>query len=804
MLGRRHLFRLVGAASIAILAMTASRLIEPVRDVTAEQQTTSESFSTHRLVEFVEHYCLDCHNSADRVAELDLEQIAGQPIEDHADVWERVVRKLFVRQMPPAETALRPDDREYRSIELSLGNRLDRLAEQNPDPGRTSTFRRLTRTEYQNVIGDLLAVKIDAASLLPADPSSHGFDNITVGLLTPTLMDRYVSAAQGIARTAVGSAGHGPSGYTVRMPADRTQERHVEGLPLGTRGGTLIEYHFPRSGEYSISVRLTRDRNEEVEGLREPHEMVVLLDRQEVSRFRVQPPADPRDHTQVDKHLRGRVHVLAGPHQLGVTFVDKGISLAETLRQPYAAHFNMHRHPRRSPAVYQVSITGPYDDQGPGETPSRRRLFTSLPDRPEAELGAARQILTRLARHAYRRPVDESDIAGPLELFRQARDESGFEAGIELALSAILVSPHFLFRVEHDPPDVPAGTPYFVSDIELASRLSFFLWSSLPDETLLDLAERGELTRPDVLREQVRRMLRDDRSAALASNFASQWLHIRNLESFTPDLRRFPDFDDNLEEAFRRETESLVLHVLRKDESVVNLLRPKQSYLNERLAEHYRIPHIYGSRFRPVTLTADSCRGGLLRQGSVLSVTSYATRTSPVIRGKWILENLLGTPPPPPPANVPALEDNIVSAQLPVRERLAAHRAQQVCASCHNMIDPPGFALENYDAIGRWRVLEAEKPIDASAGLPDGSRFAGVDGLEKALLSHPDWFVTTLTEKLLTYALGRGVAPSDGPAVRKIVRQAAAEDYRLSSLIMAITESVPFRMRMTPMAVSRK
>jgi hypothetical protein len=418
----------------------------------------------------------------------------------------------------------------------------------------------------------------------------------------------------------------------------------------------------------------------------------------------------------------------------------------------------------------------------------------AVPGEGEEE-GCARRILSTLIRRAYRRPVTDADLQTPLAFYRKARAEGGFDAGIEAALSAILVNPQFLFRVERDPPGAASGTVYRLSDLELASRLSFFIWSSIPDDELLDLAARGALSQPGVLEAQTRRLLADPRAHSLVSNFASQWLHLRNLDSMTPDLRLFPDFDDNLRQAFRAETELMLESVLREDRSVLDLLQSDHTFLNERLAKHYGIPHVYGSHFRRVPLGADSVRGGLLRQGSVLTVTSYATRTSPVIRGKWVLENILGTPPPPPPGNVPALKDNTVSSTLSVRERLAEHRANAACASCHNLMDPIGFALENFDAVGRWRTVEEGKPIDATGGLPDGSTFTGVAGLEQALRDRPELFVGTLAEKLLTFALGRGVEHYDAPAIRKIVRDARANDYRLSSLVVGVATSTPFQMR---------
>jgi hypothetical protein len=741
----------------------------------------------------VEQYCSDCHGAEVQKGKLDLESLASDDVTQHPEIWEKVVRRLRARQMPPADKK-RPDESTYKSLLAAIETSLDSESARHPNPGRSETFRRLNRTEYQNAIRDLLALDIDAAALLPKDELGHGFDNVGVANLSPTLLDRYISAAQKISRLAVGTA-HQVGGDTIRIRADVTQEGHVEGLPPGTRGGTLISHTFPQNAEYEIQIRLARDRNEHVEGLSEPHDLDLLLDRQPVRSFTLAPPKRDKDHETADQHLKVRLPITAGPHKLGVTFVQKSSALIEIRRQPYQARFNMHRHPRQTPAVYQVSITGPYDAKGPGDTPSRRRIFIATPAKAADEESSARKILSSLMRRAYRRPVTPADLEKPMEFYRRARATETFDAGIEMALSAILVNPHFLFRVENDPPGVKAGSAYPINDLDLASRLSFFLWSSIPDDDLLAIAERGELHKPKMLEKQVRRMLADSRAENLARNFGEQWLHLRNLESITPDLRLFPDFDDNLRQALRAETELFFESILREDRSITDLLDADYTFLNERLAKHYGIPNVYGSHFRRVPLDRDSERGGLLRQGSVLTVTSYATRTSPVIRGKWILENLIGTPPPPPLPDVPALRDNTVSATASVRERLAEHRANAACASCHNMMDPVGFSLENFDAVGRWRTLEDGKPVDASGGLPDGSRFTGIEGLEKGLLNRPEVFAATLTEKLMTFALGRGVEYYDGPAIRKIVRDAQAADYHFSSIIVGIAKSTPFTMR---------
>ncbi|MCA9085151.1 MAG: DUF1592 domain-containing protein, partial [Planctomycetaceae bacterium] len=752
--------------------------------------------------DLIHTHCLHCHDDSVKEGGLSLEHMNVADIAAATDDWEKILRKLTQRVMPPPGTT-RPSEEEFAVVIDDLQRQLDTAAESNIRPGRTDAFRRLTRTEYSNAIRDLLGLSIDVERLLPPDEASHGFDNITVSNLSPTLLNRYIAAAQQLSQLAVGAPVRSPAGHTVRLRADLTQEDHVVGLPVGTRGGVLFEYNFPLNGVYEIQVRLMRDRNEHVEGLKTAHELEVLLDRERIGRFTLKPPRSNVEHANIDADLNVRLTVSAGPHDVGATFVQQTASLLESKRQPYDAHFNFYRHPRLSPAIYEVSITGPHEIHSSGRTLSRERIFGSASTSVAAEgnqqeADRAREIIRRLLRRAYRRSITDDDLQQPWEFYSTERSDGGsFEQGIQAALRAILVNPHFLFRVERDPPGLPPQTAYRTSSFELASRLSFFLWSSLPDDELLDLAESIDLSTTDDPPLQVYRMLRDERSQSLVTNFASQWLYLRNLDSMTPDLRTFPDFDDNLRQAFRQETELFFESILREDRSVLDLLHADYTFLNERLAKHYDIPHIYGSRFRRVDLRPEDRRGGLLRNGSILMATSYATRTSPVLRGKWILENLLGSPPPPPPENVPPLEDNTVAADLPVRQRLAAHRAHAACAGCHNLIDPVGLALENFDAVGRWRELESGLPVDASGGLPDGTDCVGVAELEQGMLHRPDVFVQTLVEKLLTYALGRGIEPSDAPAIRRIVRDAKADDYRFSSVIIGIVNSAPFRMRTT-------
>ncbi len=756
---------------------------------------------------FTSQYCAACHEGDTPAGNLELTTLDPNSVEDDTHTWEKIVKRLQTRQMPPID-AERPSEEEYRSALNIIERSLDAVAMAKPDPGRTDTFRRLTRTEYANAIRDLLGITIDANALLPKDQGSHGFDNITVGNLSPTLLNRYISAAQKISQQVVGASLKSPLAYTLRMKPDLTQEQHVPGLPVGTRGGTLIPYNFPVSGEYRIEVRLMRDRNEHLEGLKRTHQMEILLDRRQMDSFIVKPPKNETQHQTADGHLKTTISVSAGPHNLGVTFLKEPASLVETKRQPLDAHFNLHRHPRLSPAVYSVSITGPYSVERESEETVPHTKPDSFAAKPTEEPHeAAQRIFTALMRKAYRRPVAASDLERPMQFFQEAvavdsqspgnaASTKQFRQGIEAGLASILVNPNFLFRIQRDPADAAKRQSYRISDIDLASRLSFFLWSSLPDEELLLRAERKELHQPEVLEEQIRRMLNDDRSQALVSNFANQWLYLRNLDSITPEARLFPDFDQNLRDAFRMETELLFASIIQEDENVLKLLKSDHTFLNERLAKHYGIPHIYGSRFRRVDLPPDSNRGGLLRHGSILTVTSYATRTSPVIRGHWILKNILGAPPPPPPDDVPALKDNTVASNLSVRERLNQHRADPACASCHDLMDPVGFSLENFDAVGRWRDREAGKPVDSSGGLPDGRKFDGVEGLENGLLARPELFASTMTEKLLTFALGRGIDHSDAPAIRKIVRDAAKNDFRFSSLIIGIVNSTPFQMRM--------
>jgi mono/diheme cytochrome c family protein len=791
---------------------------QPEQAATPPAQASQASVPAEQAT--LNRYCAGCHNEKAKQGNFALSTLDVANVGPDAEKWELVVRKLRARSMPPAGRP-RPAESAYDGLVAHLETSLDRVAAANPDPGRTDTFRRLNRTEYQNAIRDLLALDVDVETLLPSDDSSHGFDNISVGGLSPMLLERYLSAAQKISRLAVGTPVRSAGAETIVLPPDLTQEDHFDGQSFGTRAGASVRYTFPADGEYQFELRLTRDRNELIEGLTEPHQMEVSVDGTRLQVFTLTPAPRGGQNDNVapqyvpeqaaDAHLNFKTRVTGGPHVVQVAFIKRPSALVETERQPYLASYNSDRTPRTQPALYSVSIAGPFNPSGIGDTPSRKRVFSCRPSKASDETGCARTIISALARRAYRRPPTNPEVDTLLGFYKQGRADGTFEHGVEMALRAMLTSPEFLFRIEGGPSSAKAtdvkpssakasegkAGAYRIDDLELASRLSFFIWSSIPDDQLLDAAVKGRLKDPAVLEQQVRRMLADDRAEALVNNFAAQWLYLRNLNSTLPDSRLFPDFDDNLRQAFRRETELLFESVMKENRSVLDLLRADYTFLNERLAKHYGIPNVYGSHFRRVELGPDSVRGGLLGQGSIMTVTSYANRTSPVRRGKWILENLLGTPVPPPPLNVPPLPENSPGAKvLTMRERMVQHRANAVCASCHQLMDPVGLATENFDAIGRYRTQsEAGGPVDASGGLPDGSSFDGAIGLRKAVLNRPELFVNTLTEKLMTFALGRGLEYYDAPAVRDITRHARTDDYRFSSVVLGIVNSTPFKMR---------
>jgi hypothetical protein len=862
----------------------------PVASAAAQQQVDTRAF--------MKQYCISCHTQQARqrgAVPVTFDDLDPANIGRDARTWEQVVRKMRAGVMPPSGMP-RADKPTHDRFLTFVEGELDRVARANPNPGRTEAFHRLNRKQYQNAVRDLLNLDIDVTALLPPDDVSYGFDNIAGVLrISPTLMERYLTAAQRISRTAVGLPPSSPNIEYFRVADDRAQEDRLPAQLFGTRGGASIDYTFPMDAHYTIRVELSRDLNEQVPIYAEPQLLEVSIDGERVNVFTLPgvaappppPPSEPvaasdmpaddpaapsaqpsargrgagaagqrgagagargggtgggnrqgqAQRNRADRDWEIRVPVKAGPHQVQVAFVKQSSAVAETTRlpflRPYPAGVNI-AETRTGAYLRSVEIAGPFDPTGPGNSPSRQRIFTcqalpttvnasapkdQLPNpkdqlpTPNSQLptpkgagasprqnrdadACARTILGTLARRAYRRPVVAADIEPLMEFYREGSGSGSFDEGIDQALQRLLISPEFLLRVEADPAGIAANTPYRISDVELASRLSFFLWSSIPDDELLRLAEQRRLRNPAVLDGQVRRMIADERFSSFVEQFAGQWLFLRNLAASIPVQQNFPDFDDTLRESFRIETEMFVDSVIREDRSALDLLRADYTFLNERLARHYGIPNVKGNRFRRVTLPTDSHRGGLLGQGSILTVTSYPDRTSPVVRGKWILENLLGTPPPPPIPGVPPLKPpSFADKVLTMRERIAAHRNSPVCASCHSMMDPLGLALEHFDGVGKYRALdESGAPIDASGALPDGTRFEGVDGLRTALLSS-DRFVATLTEKMLTYALGRGLEYYDMPAVRVIVRDAARDDYRFTSLIRAIVESAPFQMR---------
>lgn len=756
-------------------------------------------------------YCVGCHNQRRKTASLALDTLDVAHTSSATATWEKVARKLRGGSMPPAGLP-RPDRATYDALISWLETDLDAAAAARPDPGRTEPFHRLNRAEYRNVIRDLLALDLDVSSLLPSDDASYGFDNIAGVLkMSPTLLERYLAAAQRVSRLAVGRSPSTPQVDTFRVPEDLPQDDRIEGLPFGTRGGTLVRYTFPVDATYDIRVRLSRlglsgGATEDIPRFAESHDLDVILDGVRVETFTlagetlptgIRQDAYQQNRINLDADWNVRLPVSAGPHEVGVAFAKKSSALNETVRLPFLRPYaGAGGDTRYQPYVSSVTVTGPIDARTATDTPSRRAVFICRPTRPAESDACARRILSSLARQAYRRPTTEEDVAPLLEFFRRGHAAGGFDVGIEQALGRLLISPHFLYRVERDPSGVTAGTPYRISDLELASRLSFFLWSSLPDEALVTEAMANRLHEPAVLEAHVQRMLADPRAEALVENYASQWLYLRNVSTLSPDLDAYPDFDESLRQALRRETELFVGSIVREDRRVLELLTADYTFANERLARHYGLPNIRGSHFRRVRVE-DPARRGLLGHGSLLAVTAYPHRTSPVLRGKWILENLLGTPPPPPPPNVPDLKDrNAEGKVLTMRDRMGQHRANPVCASCHAQMDPPGFSLETFDAIGRARRVDEQfVPIDASGVLPDGSTFNGPNGLREALLAQPERFITTFTEKLLTYALGRGLEPTDMPAVRRIRRASAAADHRFSTIVLGIVNSVPFQMR---------
>jgi len=792
----------MGAGGLALAAVAAGVVLHTQRSPDAVLQ---ERWA------MIDRYCVGCHNDAELTGGVSFERLSPDNVVADARIWEGAIRKLRLGMMPPREEP-QPEPGVRASFVGALESTLDAAAKARPYAGG-ETVHRLNRAEYANAVRDLFGIEIDVAELLPSDGGDFGFDNIASVLTTsPLLLERYLTAGLRIADAAIGDVRAAPTAATYKIGVEVTQNQHMPGLPIGTRGGTVVRHNFPADAEYVLLGRLLNTVAEGyagVEGHDEPHEFIITIDGEQVFSALIGGPEDHAENSRdflvsraaIDERMTSpRLGVTAGPHEVGFTWVERPAVEQNVWQPPLRATQEAHN-PSGLPRLESASIVGPYDATGVSSTPSRERILACEPQSQADEPACAERIFSALAKRAFRRPVDAEDLAPPLEFFAQAREEEGdFDAGIKAGIARILVSPSFVYRTEYDPADLAAGSTHRVSDLELASRLSFFLWSSIPDDELLDAAIDGRLRSASVLEAQVRRMIADPRADALVENFTGQWLQLRNLEQrVVPDLLLFPDFDDNLRKAFRRETELLFAEVLRSDRSVLELLTANYTFVNERLARHYGIPGVYGARFRRVEHT-DPNRYGLLGHGSILSLTSAATRTSPIIRGKFLMANFLNSPPPIPPAVVPALEDSAPKDRpSTVREQLERHRANPNCAVCHRTLDPLGFALENFDAVGQWQDQTVDGlPIDAAGVLADGTRVDGPQELRAALTAKPEVFAGAVTEKLMIYALGRGLEPVDMPVVRGILRNAVKDDYRLTAIVLGIVDSLPFQMRTKP------
>jgi len=795
---KRALFA-VSAIWAVMLAVAAS---QPAASQPAAQQptrTAAGARANHAAV--LTQYCITCHNDRTKSGGLVLSAADLDSIPARAGVWEKVIRKVRAGMMPPVGMP-RPDQPALDGLVTHLEATIDKSALASPVLRRPA-MHRLNRAEYGNAIRDLFNLEVDVASLLPPDEEAFGFDNNALVLsVSPALMERYLSAAWKISSLAVASPKITPSLETFRVRGDLSQHDHVSGLPIGTRGGIVIRHYFPVDGEYVISPRLYRETVNIIRGLELPHDLEVTLDGERVVLARFGGPQDEQANylqptlagDEMEKRFQKRLKVKAGVHTVGVAFIKKSSATTLELLQPFERERLDPITPVGIPELDKVTIEGPFNAVATGSSPSRAKVFSCRPVSEASESGCAKTILSTLARRAYRGAVNEAEMTRLLGFYEKERASGGsFDAGIESALTFLLVNPRFLFRVESDPQNAAPGSIYRISDLEMASRLSFFIWSSIPDDQLLDLAVAGKLQQPTVLDQQVRRMLKDERARALGANFAGQWLYLRNVRGLQPDADVFPDFDHNLREALQRETEMLFESVVLDDQSVVTLLDADYTFVNERLARHYGIPNVYGTQFRRVPVTNDA-RRGLLGHGSILALTSYNNRTSPVNRGKYVLTNILGTPPPPAPENVPPLDETPGKA-LAMRDRMEEHRRNPTCAGCHKLMDPIGLALENFDGIGRWRTTDNGARIDSEAQLADGTTVAGPAALRGAILRRPDMFARNMTEMLLTYALGHGVDHHDMPFVRSIVRDASRADYRFSSLVIGIVKSMPFQRR---------
>ena len=784
---------------LAVFAVSVSAGIQAAPP--PQQPPNSASVASQRAL--LDKYCVTCHSDKLKTGGISLQSVDMTNIPGGAETWEKVIHKVSLGAMPP-QGMPRPDKASLDGLVSWLTTSLDRAAAANPNPGR-ATLHRLNRTEYANAVRDVLALDVDPAPLLPADDESYGFDDIADVLRTsPSLLERYMSASWNLSRLAVGDPAISADTQTYRARPDLSQNGHMEGLPLGTRGGMAIHHYFPLDGEYVIKIRLWRATADVIKGLEELHQVEISVDGNRVKLATIGGKDEQelsysnsgKSAEEIDNRLTVRFPVKAGPRTVVATFLAEGESQDDNILQPFERANLDPLDFRGLPAVDRVTIQGPLRSTGPGDTPSRKLIFVCRPTSHADEVPCAKKIIGALARRAYRRPVSENDLETLLTFYQKGRNEGGsFDSGIEAAIQLILASPEFLFRFEPDPPALAAGAVYRVSDLELASRLSFFLWSTGPDDQLLNLAALGKLKDSAVLEAQVKRMLADPKSKALVDNFADQWLYLRNLKNINPDFETFPDFDDNLRQSMKKETDLFIDNIIRADRSIDDLLNANYTFINERLARHYGIPNIYGTDFRRVTLT-DERRRGLLGQASILTVTSLPTRTSPVDRGKWILTNLIGMPPSPPPPNVPALKEHADPGKLTsLRQRLEEHRQNEPCKSCHKLMDPIGFSLENFDAVGQWRNTDEGAKIDPSGVMFNGAKVDGPVTLREILMAKPEIFASVFTEKLMTYALGRGVQYYDMPTVRAIVGDAGHNDYKLSSIVLGIVKSAPFQMK---------
>ena len=784
----------MGISARTLLVLLAAVAAQPLPAQPATAAATQRAL--------LDKYCVTCHSDKARTGGLTLQTLDLNRVPDQAETWEKVIRKLRVGAMPP-QGMPRPDKAAVDGLATYLETSLDRAYAANPNPGR-AIMHRLNRAEYANAVRDLVGLDVDAASLLPADDESSGFDNIADVLkVPPSLMERYLSASWNVSREAIGDSRIAATTATYRVRPDLSQDQHIDGLPLGTRGGILANHTFPLDGDYIIKLRLWRNTFDLMRGMEDSHEIEINLDGVRIASTVagghedfVKMAGNPGSFgADLDQRLTVKLHVKAGPHTLTADTILRSHAIKDDLVKPFLRTTVDGLDISGDPSVDRLTVEGPFNATGVSETPSRKRIFICRPAAEKDELPCARKILTTLARNAYRKPAADSDVETLLSFYQRRRNDGGsFDAGIESALQFILASPEFLFRIEPDPPAVAAGASYRIDDLELASRLSFFLWSTLPDDQLVNLAVQKRLHDPAVLQQQVKRMLADPKANALISNFAEQWLFLRNLKTSAPNLDAFPDFDDNLRQAMKQETELFFGSIIREDRNVMDLLTADYTFVNQRLAEHYGIPGVYGSQFRRVHID-DPNRRGLLGQASILTVTSYPNRTSAVQRGKWVLTNILGVPPTPPPPNVPELKEADDGKPHSLRERMEAHRANPVCAGCHRVMDPIGFSLENFDGIGRWRATDDGAAIDPAGTMFEGTRVSGPADLDKMLASRPEVFIGVMTEKLMTYALGRGLEYYDMPAVRKIVHDARANDYRFSSIVSGVVSSPPFQMK---------